>query len=70
MTHFQWKLPARKDGPANAHELATGAGLSYPVASRVWLNTPLARIDAETVAKLARYYGVKNRLALVELVDE
>lgn len=66
---FTWDLqkPLAKQGIQNAHQLATFARLSYPVAERVWANEPMARLDAKTVRKLADAFGIKRRLSIVVL---
>lgn len=62
---FTWNLALPKSRVPNAHQLALGAGLSYPVAVRVLANQPMARVDAMTLQKLADYFGVKNPLSLL-----
>jgi hypothetical protein len=44
---------AKDKGWENANQLARGAGLSYPVASRVMESEPLERIDVSTLERLA-----------------
>ena len=44
---------AKAKGWENANQLARGAGLSYPVASRVLDSEPLDRIDVSTLERLA-----------------
>lgn len=66
---FTWNLATHwpKSGPPNAHQLALGAKLSYPVAVRILANEPFARADAATLRKLAAYLHVKKPLTLLEL---
>lgn len=66
---FTWKLDGRwpKEGRPNAHQLALGAKLSYPVATRILANEPMARVDAATLGRLATYFRVKPEKALTLL---
>lgn len=65
---FTWKLDGRwpRTGRPNAHQLAVEAKLSYPVASRVLANEPMARVDAATLGKLARHFHEKRPLTLLD----
>lgn len=50
-----WRLKPllKRKGWENANQLATGAGLSYPVAHRL-INEQMDRVDLGTLAKLCR----------------
>lgn len=51
----------------NASQLARLAGLSYPVAWRVWKGgTPLERIDVSTLERLAKAFNVRKPLTLLK----
>lgn len=63
---FTWKLDGRwpKEGKPNAHQFALAAKLSYPVATRILANEPMARVDAATLGLVAAYFRVKPDKAL------
>lgn len=66
---FTWNLEGRwKQGRPNAHELAREAKLSYPVATRVLANEPMARVDSVTLTRLATYFGIKSEKERLSLV--
>lgn len=71
---MMWNVRAfmEKRGWTNAHQLATGAGLSYPVADRIVNGPPPDRIDAETLEKLRVAFTPRARTpwALITYVPE
>jgi hypothetical protein len=71
MPHFYWKIDRHleRKGNPNAHQLALGAGLSYPVATRIIERREMTRLDSDTLTKLAVYFGLKpeRALSLVEV---
>lgn len=50
---------AKRHHVPNAHQLAAKAGLTLPVAYRVWAGEDLKRIDVETLERLAKAFDVK-----------
>ena len=54
MRMIRWNVRnrAEKRGVRNAHDLAVKAGLSYPVAYRIWNSEKAGRIDAKTLEHL------------------
>ena len=56
---------AEKQGWANAHQLAVGAGISYPIAWRIMKDAPLERIEVATLETLARAFSLKSPWALL-----
>jgi hypothetical protein len=59
---------ATAKGWTNAHQLALGAGISYPIAWRIMgSDAPLERIETATLAKLARAFGLKTPWALLRV---
>jgi hypothetical protein len=72
MLMIQWDIAdhmARK-GWKNASQLAIGAGLTYPTASRVVKANPVAKIETATLETLARAFGVRNPLSLLKHTPE
>jgi hypothetical protein len=59
---IRWNIRKRADklGMTNAHELSVRAGLSYPVARRVWAEEAPARLDVGTLEALAVVFKVKT----------
>jgi DNA-binding Xre family transcriptional regulator len=54
----------------NAHQLAAGAGISYPVAKRIWQGAAPDRVDFNTLGKLAKAFGCRrNPWKLLEIVS-
>jgi hypothetical protein len=58
---IRWNVAARaaKHGVTNAHQLAAKAGLTLPVAYRVWAGEPLQRIEVATLEAIAAAFRVK-----------
>lgn len=68
----RWNLADRlaAKGWENAHQLAAGAGISYPVAKRIWNGPAPDRVDFQTLGKLAKALGARrNPFALLEIVS-
>jgi len=66
---IRWNVKRRakeEKGWENPQQLATGAGLTYPLAARVFEGRPLERIDVATLEKLARVFGLKTPWALLD----
>ena len=65
---IRWNVKdrARARGWDNAHQFALGAGLSYPLAARVFEGKALERIDVATLELLARVFGLKAPWALLD----
>ncbi len=62
---------AKAKGWDNAHQLAQGAGLSYPVATRLWrAKQSIDRIEVDTLEKLAKAFGLKSPWALLEYTED
>jgi hypothetical protein len=45
---------------ANASQLSVFAGITYPVATRVFASEELDRIDLSTLGRLAKAFGVRS----------
>lgn len=76
---LRWNIGRHLDakGWENANQLATGAGLSYPVARRIMQaieqgDGVIDRVDAITLGKLAKAFGVpaKKALTLLEFLPD
>jgi hypothetical protein len=71
---MQWNIRNFMDakGWTNAHQLAAGAGLSYPVAERIVHGPPPDRIDARTLEKLRVAFipRAKTPWALIEYTPD
>ena len=50
----------------NANQLAVKAGLTLPVAYRVWAGEPMDRIEIATLEKLTEAFGLKSPWRLLE----
>ena len=67
-----WNVKARAEakGWTNAHQLATNAGISYPIAWRILQGEasaePIERIETATLEKLARAFGLKSPWSLLD----
>lgn len=51
---------AKGRGWTNAHQLAIGAGISYPIAWRIMKDAPVERIDVVTVEKLMTAFDLTS----------
>lgn len=71
-TMIRWNIRNRaaKLGWKNAHALSMHAGLSYPVARRVWAEEAPARLDVATLEALARAFRVKTPWELLTYAPE
>lgn len=70
---MKWNLATRMaaKGWTNAHHLATGAGLSYPVADRILHGDSPDRIDGKTLEKLRVAFGIRGApWSLIEYIPE
>ena len=69
---IRWNVKdrAKARGWDNAHQFALGAGLSYPLAARVFDGRALERIDVATLEQLARVFGLKAPWALLDYEAE
>ncbi|MDB4914094.1 MAG: hypothetical protein JWM95_1738 [Gemmatimonadetes bacterium] len=71
--NVRWDVKARaiEKGWVNAHQLAARAGISYPVAKRIWDEEEMPdRIDFDTLGKLAKTFGCKrNPWKLLKIVS-
>ena len=57
-------------GIDNASQLAVYAGLTYPVATRVYASEETTRVDLLTLGKLAKAFGCKrNPWKLLEILS-
>ncbi len=67
-----WKVEPHmaRRGIATAYALAKLAGISQPGAHRVLSGTPVERIDTAVLLSLAKAFGVRNPLTLLEYRDE
>ena len=69
----RWNVAGRMDakGWTNAHQLAAGAGISYPVAKRIYDGERYPdRVDFDTLGKLAKAFGCRrNPWRLLEIVS-
>lgn len=67
--NLETQLAAKKW--TNAHQLAAGAGISYPVAKRIFDGEKNPdRVDFDTLGKLALAFGCKrNPWKLLEIVE-
>jgi hypothetical protein len=65
---IRWNITAqaKRHGIPNAHQLAAKAGLTLPVAYRVWSGEPLERIDVLTLEKLTHAFKLKSPWTLLE----
>lgn len=65
---IRWDVKTRANakGWENAHQFALGAGISYPLAARIFEGEPLERIDVATLEKLAKVFGLRNPWPLLD----
>jgi hypothetical protein len=63
-----WNVQERAErrGWLNAHQLALGAGISYPSAWRILKGEPVERIDVRTLEGLARAFKLESPWSLLE----
>lgn len=66
MIHFNVQAKAQRHGVSNAHQLAAYAGLTLPVAYRVWTGDDLKRIDVATLEALTKAFGLAQPWTLLE----
>ena len=59
-----------RKGWTTAYQLAKESGISRPGALRVLNGAPVERVDVAMLAAMARTFGVRNPLALLEWRDE
>lgn len=69
---IRWNVQpiAKRHHVPNAHQLAAKAGLTLPVAYRVWAGEDLKRIDVTTLHSLTRAFGLKHPWALLEYTPD
>lgn len=67
-----WKVEPHMErhGVSTAYALAKLAGISQPGAHRVLNGAPVERIDTAMLLALAKAFGVRNPLTLLEFRDE
>lgn len=67
-----WKIESHmtRCSLTTAYALAKLAGISQPGAARVLNGAPVERIDAAVLLALAKAFGVRNPLSLLEYRDE
>ena len=70
MIHWNVAEHMTRKGWKNASQLAIGAGLTYPTASRVVKARRVEKIETATLETLAKAFGVKNPLTLLKHVAE
>lgn len=70
MIYWNVESHMTRKGWTTAYQLAKHAGISRPGALRVLSGHPVERIDTATLLALAKAFGVKDPLSLLEYRKE
>ena len=66
---IRWDVKRRAEarGWTNAHQFAIGAGISYPIATRILKGDPVEKLEVATLGKLTRAFGLSSPWSLLKV---